>query len=383
MDTHPKFWVRVRLLESVKECVLKINSSFSITDDPNMQTQLPTARFDQIDEPMNIQLIDGKITIGARPFMNEEVIIFPDEPYIFNLNGDAYRGKLKLIINSDGVSFDAINLLPPEAYLAGVVGAEMPNYWEPEALKAQAIAARTYCFYIKKRFGGGRDWDMKKTAAHQVYHGVSAESNQVWNAVNQTKGQVLACKHNDGTENIFPTYYSSICGGHTENSKNVFGDSFKPLTGVPCQYCRDVAKQKFFLWPLIQFDNAYVVTRLLQRYPNLKQLGEITNIEPVEQSNYGEVSRLTKIKLTGSNGKSDFLRAEDFRLALDPTGRKLRSAICQIVKRGDKWEFSSGRGWGHGVGMCQCGAQGLARQGKNAKQILSYYYPNSKIFRAY
>ena len=70
MDTHPKFWVRVRLLESVKECVLKINSSFSITDDPNMQTQLPTARFDQIDEPINIQLIDGKITIGARPFMN-------------------------------------------------------------------------------------------------------------------------------------------------------------------------------------------------------------------------------------------------------------------------------------------------------------------------
>ncbi len=130
---------------------------------------------------------------------------------------------------------------------------------------------------------------------------------------------------------------------------------------------------------MIQFDNAYVVTRLLLRYPNLKQLGEITNIEPTEQSNYAEFSRLTKIKLSGSNGKSDFLRAEDFRLAIDPTGRKLRSAICQIAKRGDTWEFSSGRGWGHGVGMCQCGVQGMARQGKNAKQILSYYYPDSKI----
>ena len=381
MDIKPQFWVKVLLLDNVEACTLKIASSFNITDDPNLQTLLPTARFDQIDAPISIQLINGEITIGGRPFMNDEVIIFPDEPYIFNLNGDAYRGKLKLTINPDDGSFDAINLVPPDAYLAGVVGAEMPSYWEPEALKAQAIAARTYCFYIKKRFGGNRKWDMKKTAAHQVYRGVSAESTQIWNIVNQTRGQVLVCKQTDGTEDIFPAYYSSVCGGHTENSKNVFGDSFEPLISVPCPYCKNVAKPKFFFWPMIQFDNAYVVTRLLLRYPNLKQLGEITNIEPTEQSDYedAEFSRLTKVKLSGSNGKSDFLRAEDFRLAIDPTGRKLRSAICQIVKRGDKWAFSSGRGWGHGVGMCQCGAQGMARKGKNAKQILSYYYPGSKI----
>jgi len=378
MDIEPQFWVRALLLDNIEACTLKIESSFSITDDPNLQTQLPTARFDQIDAPISIQLINGEISIGGRPFMNDEITIFPDEPYIFKLNGNGYRGKLKLIINPDGGSFDAINLVPPDAYLAGVVGAEMPRYWEPEALKAQAIAARTYCFYIKKRFGGNRKWDIKKTAAHQVYRGVRAESIQIWNIVNQTKGQVLVCKQTDGTEDIFPTYYSSICGGHTENSKNVFGDSFEPLIGVPCPYCKNVAKPKFFFWPLIQFDNTYVITRLLRRYPNLKQLGEITNIESVAPSNE-DFPRLTKIKLTGSNGKSDFLRAEDFRLAIDPTGRKLRSAICQIAKRGDKWEFSSGRGWGHGVGMCQCGAQGMARQGKNAKQILSYYYPSSKI----
>jgi len=379
MDIEPQFWVRVRLLDNVNECTLKIDSSFSITDDPNLQTQLPTASFDHIDAPMSIQLINGRITIGRRAFANDEIIIFPDEPHIFNLNGDDYRGKLKLIINPDGDSFDAINLVPPEPYLAGVVGAEMPSYWEPEALKAQAIAARTYCFYIKKRFGAGRAWDVRKTAAHQVYRGVAAESTQVWNAVNQTNGQVLVCKHTDGTEDIFPTYYSSICGGHTENSKNVFGDSFEPLIGVPCPYCKDVAKSKFFVWPLIQFDNAYVVTRLLQRYPNLKRLGDIVNIKTAEQSDYAEFTRLTKVKLIGSNGKNDFLRAEDFRLAIDPTGQKVKSAICQLIKWGDKLAFLSGRGWGHGVGMCQCGAEGLAREGKNAKQILYHYYPDSKI----
>ena len=383
MDIEQQFWVKVLLIDKVEACTLKIASSFSITDDPNLQTQLPTARFDQIDAPINIRLINGEISIGARPFMNDEVIIFPDEPYIFELNGEAYRGKLKLIINPEGGTFDAINLVPPDAYLAGVVGAEMPNYWEPEALKAQAIAARTYCFYIKKRFGGNHTWDMKKTAAHQVYRGVSAESTQIWEAVNQTKGQVLVCKQTDGTENIFPAYYSSTCGGHTENSKNVFGDSFEPLIGVPCPYCRNVARPKFFFWPMIQFDNTYVINRLLRRYPNLKRLGKITNFSPAEQSNYKEFSRLTKVELSGSNGKSDFLRAEDFRLAIDPTGRKLRSTICQIVKLGEKWAFLSGRGWGHGVGMCQCGAQGMARQGKNAKQILSYYYPDSKIISVY
>ncbi|MBW7990998.1 MAG: SpoIID/LytB domain-containing protein [Planctomycetes bacterium] len=383
MDIDPQFWVRVLLLDDIETCVLKIESSFSITDDPNLQTQLTTARFDQIDAPINIQLVNGQITIGGRPFMNDEVVVYPDEPYIFNLDGQSYRGKLKLLLNPESGSFDAINLIPPEVYLAGVVGAEMPDYWEPEALKAQAIAARTYCLYIKKRFGKNREWDMRKTAAHQVYRGVRAESTEIWNSVNQTKGQVLVCKQTDGTEDIFPTYYSSICGGHTENSINVFGDSFEPLIGVPCSFCMKVAKPKFFFWPMLQLDNAFVVSRLLQRYPNLKQLGKIINIESVEPSDYEDFSRLTKIKLLGSNGKSDSLRAEDFRLAIDPTGRKFKSTVCQMVKQGDKWEFSSGRGWGHGVGMCQCGAQGMARKGKKAKKILSYYYPDSKIISIY
>jgi len=98
-----------------------------------------------------------------------------------------------------------------------------------------------------------------------------------------------------------------------------------------------------------------------------------------EETDHGDFSRLTKIKLLGSTEKSDFVRAEDFRLTVDPTGRKLRSTICQIMELHDTWAFLSGRGWGHGVGMCQCGAEGMARQGRTAKQILSHYYPGSKI----
>ncbi len=384
MDIESQFWIRVLLLDDVTACTLKIVSPFSVLNDQTAsQTQITETRFNQTNIPISLELTNGRITIDDQAFANEKIIIFPDDPYIFNLNGKDYRGKLKLIVNPDGNSFDVINLVPPEPYLAGVVGAEMPGYWEPEALKAQAITARTYCFYIKKRFGANREWDMKQTAAHQVYQGLSAESAQIWQAVNETKGQVISCKQSDGHEDIFPAYYSSTCGGHTENSKNVFGDSFETLIGVPCPYCQDVAKLKFFFWPMIQFDKADVTARLLQRYSQLKQLGEITNITVAGQSDYGEFFRLTKIKLIGSTGKSDFLRAEDFRLAIDPTGRKLRSTICQIIKLSDKWAFFSGRGWGHGVGMCQCGAQGMARNGKSTKQILSYYYPGSKIKSIY
>ncbi len=332
---------------------------------------------------ISIQLTAGRITIANLLFASNQITILPDDPYIFNLNGDNYRGKLKLILNPDCNSFDAVNIVPMEPYLAGVVGAEMPRYWEPEALKAQAIAARTYCLHIKKRFGGNRNWDVTKTQANQVYLGVSAESAQVWEAVNQTQGQVLVCKQTGGTEDIFPAYYSSICGGHTENSSNVFGDSFEPLVGVPCPYCKDVAKPTFFFWPAALFDNANVTAKLSQRYPALTQLGEIIDINSTKQSDYEDFSRITQVKLLGSTGKSDFLKAEDLRLTIDPTGKKIKSTICRIIKSDDKWEFSSGRGYGHGVGMCQCGAQAMAREGNTAEQILSYYYPGSKIVKLY
>ena len=376
MDVDQQFWVRVLLFENIKACTLKSPYRLTVLDG-RIQTTL--AHLNQPNLPINAAASAGTITIAGRAYKTDSVVILPDNPHIFNINGSVYRGKLQLIINRDGDSLTAVNIVPLEPYLAGVVGAEMPSYWESAALEAQAIAARTYCLYIKRRFGTKRRWDLRQTAANQLYLGVSAESAQVWKAVEHTYGQVLICRQPDGTEDIFPAYYSSTCGGHTENSKHVFGDSFEPLTGVPCPYCKDVAKPTLFFWPMRKFDKAHVSAALLRRYPKLKRLGKITNITAARHSDYGSFSRLTMVKLTGSNGKSDLLRAEDFRLTIDPTGRKFKSTICQIANLGGKWAFLSGRGWGHGVGMCQCGAQAMARRGRTARQILSHYYPGSRI----
>lgn len=384
MDAESKFWVRVLLLDNVTACKLKTNSPVNIiTADLNAHTQPSYSRLGPFRAPTRLALSAGKLTIAGKPPGAAETTVSPDKPHIFNLNGNDYRGKLKLIVNPDGQSFDVINLVPLEPYLAGVVGAEMPDYWEPEALKAQAIVARTYCLYIKNRFGRNREWDLSRTQASQVYLGLKGESAQIWHAVNNTSGQVLLCEHVDRSKDLFPTYYSSVCGGHTEPSSNVFGDSFGPLVGVVCPYCKGVAKLGLFYWPMAKFDRTMVTTTLLGKYPKLEHLGEIAHIVAAERSDYGEFSRLTRIELIGSTGKSDFLRAEDLRLTIDPTGRKLKSAICHIVKWGDQWAFVSGRGWGHGVGMCQCGAEGMARKGKTAEQILSHYYPGSWIERVY
>jgi stage II sporulation protein D len=134
---------------------------------------------------------------------------------------------------------------------------------------------------------------------------------------------------------------------------------------------------------MADFDRATVTKQLLDRYPKLQALGEIVDLVASEESCYGPYSRLRRIRLVGATGKTDTLRAEDLRLALDPSGRKIKSAICRIVPWGNGWAFIAGRGWGHGVGMCQCGAEGMARLGSDAQSILQYYYPGAEVVSVY
>lgn len=366
--------IRVLLLNNTKHCALTPQESFTVFDaDSGI-----SARFSKQNGQVNVSLINGRVTIGGHTF-GSRIEIKTESPFLARVNNALYRGNFTITANNDGQSFDLVNTLPIESYLAGVVGAEMPAYWEIEALKTQAVAARTYCMFIKKRFGVRRHWDVKSTQASQVYKGLAAESFNVNNAIEQTKGMVLTTAHKDGKYDIFPTYYSSTCGGHTENSANVFGDSYPSLKGAPCPHCKDVAQPQLLFWPAIEFPAAQVNASLLAKYPNLATLGGIADIKPSKVSNYGNGGRINSVRIVGQNGKALTIRGEDLRLTIDPTGKKIKSTFCNIAKTGDSYKFFAGRGFGHGVGMCQYGAQALARKGKNFKQILQYYYPSSKI----
>ena len=117
---------------------------------------------------------------------------------------------------------------------------------------------------------------------------------------------------------------------------------------------------------------------IMARYPKLENLERIVKIEPHKVSDYG---RINSFKLTGENGKTGFLRGEDLRLTLDSGSRRIKSTFCSVMTINDKLRFYAGKGYGHGIGMCQCGAQGMARTGKSTTKILSHYYPDSKIER--
>ena len=226
--------VRVLLADDANHCTIKMRGGFSLLNSDG-SVLIPDTNFIERGQWMAVGVVGGDFAIGGRRFAAREITVSPDEPSTFIMDGNEFRGKLLLKANIDGLTFEAINVVPLEPYLAGVVGAEMPDRWEAEALKAQAIAARTYCLYNKKKFVLTRDWDVARTQASQVYLGIRGESANVWRAVNETSGEVLMCQQaglpgaGASGEELFPAYYSSSCGGHTEDAKNVFGDSFGPL----------------------------------------------------------------------------------------------------------------------------------------------------------
>jgi len=371
-----RFVVRVLLDDKISAASLKVDSPYRLVCVDTTEV-FPAQKTDEI---INASLQTDGIKIGRQLFKTKRLIIEPQSNLPFTINNQSYRGSLEFIINDDSNSMMVINNVSLETYLAGVVAAEMPSYWDAEALKAQAIAARTYCLYIKTRFGKNRSWDVKTTQANQVYKGVAAETMRTNNAINATAGMVLCCEQESGDCEPFGAYYSSVCGGHTENAQDVFGESCAALAGVDCPYCRQITRPDLFYWPMAQFNKKYVTEKIVERYPDLKELGQIEKIEPAKEKVYdNNFKRIVSVKLAGSSGKTAYLRAEDMRLAIDPTGSKIQSASCTIISLNNEFMFVAGRGFGHGVGLCQYGARQMARDGKTAQEILNFYYPTSRI----
>jgi stage II sporulation protein D len=371
MDSPEQTWIRVLLFGNLRRCTVASENGFLVEDAENGVA----AEF-ETNGPLPILVLGDKILIGQHGF-GRNVMIKPRDPYVFYIDNDGYRGYLQLRIQDNALQ--GINHVPLESYLLGVIGAEMHSYWEPQALKAQAVAARTYCLYIKNRFGRRRRWDVSKNQSHQMYKGLKAETASVHDAVMETAGQVLVCRYGDGRELVFPAYYSSACGGHTEKAQNVFGENgedLAPLRGVKCPYCKDVTRKSIFQWKPITYTLEQISEQLMERYASLKQLEQIVDLKITRS---GHLDRVLRMQLIGKNGRTDWLRGEDFRLALDPTGQKLKSAVFEMEKNGQTVKFTNGRGFGHGVGLCQCGAQGMARRKSSYRDILAYYYPGSKL----
>ncbi len=290
-----------------------------------------------------------------------------------------YRGTMRLVAG-DAAAGSVINVVDLEAYLVGVVSSELYAHFHEEAFRAQAVAARTYAWYQMRTAGRRRAWDVKATESSQVYRGLGrgAEVPKAAGAVRDTCGVVCTWPSPDG-ERIFCTYYSSTCGGSTQAAGPVKREPIiPPLAGnVTCEYCRDSPDYR---WGPVTLTKAAITQRLRAKYPKFEELGPIERIDVTELTPSGRPVILT---FTDAGDASIELEAENFRLVVDPAGRTIKSTFFNVEDRGERIVLKNGRGFGHGIGLCQYGAEGLAKQGRTVAEILNFYYPTSRLTRAY
>jgi stage II sporulation protein D len=276
------------------------------------------------------------------------------------VNDIRYRGWVELRKKSNGLLM-AVNDLDLEDYLLGVVAAEVPSRWELEALKAQAVAARTYALY-QKRTAGRRPYHLFATVSSQVYAGVAAEGTRADAAVRATRGMVIVY----GNEPIQAFYHSS-CGGLTENVAELWGIDAPYLRGVDCD-CQEISR--YGLWE--------------------KRIGKTRVKSALEQQGYrpGDIldmairgltsaGRVREVVIRSTRGRL-LMPAASLRAALG--NDLIPSVFFELAMDGDDAVFS-GRGNGHGIGLCQWGAEYMARKGADFRGILSHYYPGTGLAR--
>jgi stage II sporulation protein D len=281
-----------------------------------------------------------------------------------------YRGVL--LLRPEGEGLQAINRLPLESYLAGVVGSEMPGTWPLAALKAQAVASRTYAL---QQLRPTAPFDLKATVASQVYKGVEAESLPTREAVSGTRSQVLM--HG---ERLINAVFHSSSGGATENSGELWSRQLPYLVSVP------------------DFDTSSPVSRWEKAFPpetlrqTFAEIGGVTTIQPLQSSSTGRVRRARvigpegELLLSGSELRERLgLRSTLVQFRFEPAGRLEMSAVPNALEDssassapppgpGSLRLVVQGRGYGHGVGMSQWGAYALAQRGKSYEDILRHYY---------
>lgn len=374
--------VRVLLADDLLQGILTLEEPFDILD-PEDQTTLAD---DVPPRTLSVTFVDGGIHVPALDLTvdSEAIEIRPRGTLPVGVtlpegSRRSYRGAFRFVRGS-GRTGQLINVIDVEDYLPGVVAAELLGTFHEETFRAQAIIARTYAWYFMERRGEHAAWDLRATEGSQVYAGIEREDEvpPAARAVRDTRGVVSVWRAPDG-DRIFCTFYSSTCGGSTQPAAPVMRmEEIPPLAGnVACTFCRISPNWR---WEPVRKSKALVTERLRERYPRFADLGVIREIEVAEHTDQG---RPVHLILRDGAGRAIRLEAENFRLGVDPTGRRIKSTFFTLIEENNAFVFADGRGFGHGVGLCQYGAEGMARLGATAPQILRYYYPGSRLVRAY
>lgn len=349
-------FIRVAVLRNVDSASLKINGDFYIYD-----AQTGRRLIQEKNARYSVKAEKKGITAGDRVFASGRLIIKPGNKNEISLNGRRFRGEMQLI-NKNG-SLLAVNYVGLEDYIKGIFIRESSHYWPAEVLKAEAVVFRSFALYRAKE-NASRDYDVTCDVYSQVYGGKSAERYRTNRMVKETEGLVLVYEGK-----IFPAYYHSACGGHTEDAARLWNIDLPPLKGVVCGFC---GESPHYRWSRT-LPNKEVSSKL--HAEGSVGVPQITGITPGGRNGSG---RLTDLQFSFEDGGTKTVPAKEFRRLIGPD--VIKSTDFEARLAGNSIVFE-GAGWGHGVGLCQWGAYFMAKQGATYTQILSHYYPGTQIVK--
>jgi len=271
---------------------------------------------------------------------------------MLRVNGKSYRGLIEL--SPQNGKLLVVNELPLEQYLVGVINSEISSTWPMESIKTQAVIARTYAV-AKKRERIKSFYHLESTVMDQAYDGSDQEDSRASRGVLETEGEVLTY---NGM--VIQAFYHANSGGRTEASQNVWSISLPYLQGVECQY------------GLTSTTSSWEQSLPLSRIEAALKVYGITDIKAGPRNNRG---RLKTVLLVTERGNLT-LPATKFRMSVGST--VIKSTNFSVRVEGGTALFN-GSGYGHGVGLCQYGAKQRALDGFSYVEILSYYYPGTRL----
>lgn len=273
------------------------------------------------------------------------------------INGKLYRGIAEASLGEKGVL--VVNELALEDYLVGLINCEISSAWPIEAVKAQAVIARTYALN-RKQARRTSLYHLESSVIDQVYDGCEIEDSRARRGVSDTAGEVLTY---GGA--IIQAFYHSNCGGRTESAENVWGAKIPYLTGVDCAYC--------LLTPSTAWEQKILLRDIEEKLKNAGyKLSTVSDIRLGQRNSRG---RLTNVVIVTSRDEI-LLTGDQFRKAVGYGVIKSTNFSLKIINGVANF---SGLGNGHGVGLCQWGAKQRALDGFGYAEILSYYYPGTEL----
>ncbi|HZA13360.1 MAG TPA: SpoIID/LytB domain-containing protein [Myxococcaceae bacterium] len=301
-----------------------------------------------------VRLAGGRIEIDGAPWP-EPAIRFRAEgqsapalgPHSIRAGSFEVRGEV--VIQVHGRALQLINVIALEHYLAAVLGSEMPSWFPEEALKAQAVAARTYALH-KKLEAYDQPYHLGSSVLHQVYGGLRREDERTRAAVDATRGEVL-------TWDLQPieAYFHASCGGRTEDGLHALGRDLPYLHSVTCP-CGSSA---------------------VSRWEASVSPSDVEAAIGAPGANLVIASRTPTGRVERLRAGSRPIDAVTFRRRLGYARVKSLSFDVQPARDGEL--RLTGRGHGHGAGLCQWGARALATQGRSYRQILAHYYAGTEL----